>query len=760
MIRLKLKSFHLNFYQKFLLLLIALAVIPQILLSWFTLAQVKQSIQQTVHDSSDKMLNDVLKLQQENLLNQTRLMDKEMSVIQDSVRTLQHQAQDIFRYRKSFRPLTGAFKLHQEQAGFQWEPVSPQLPASNVGISSQAPLTKELKADLILTKHLEPLLINLSAQNHDLVAMYIVLKESAWRIYPALNMPEEIAAGNMRPDFKVQEYSFFYSADPSNNPERKVVWTKPYLDITRNGWMTSAVAPVYLADGTFRGVIGADYTIDKMVNGVLNINFDEPGAYAFLVDDSGRLVALPAKGKTDFTINGATPLPGTPLDKLDNQDLRRAIQAVSLNYRQEPLLNIGGAKKYLLTAPLKATNWHLAFLIPAQEITNPITFSAQTQIKEAKVFITSRLLAWDGFLVWLTLTAAFVLAHSFDIPIYQLTAGARAISQGQIGIQIPELGHDELATLARTFNSMSRKIADLLADQQAKALEQADLNERLVEINWYLEQRVKERTAELAATNTNLEAVNKRLQSMEDSRCQLLANISHDLKTPITLIQGYVEALQDGIATQSGDRENYLKIIHNKTLELNCLINDLFELSRLESSQFPMNFIPISATEAITLAVEKVTPDIVRAGLEFHTEISPALPAVFIDPDRLDRVFTNLVMNALNHTPAGGTITLRATLLSSSDTDQILVEIKDNGQGIPQEHLHNIFTRFYRVDKSRRKTGAGSGLGLTIAREIITAHGGMIWAESIPEQGSSFFFTLPIFSDLPGPHRLIFQGSS
>lgn len=746
MIRSKLKSIHLNFYQKILLLFIALAVIPQILLSWFALTQVKNSIQLTIHNSSDKVLSDVLKLQQENLFNQTRLIDKEMAEIQNSVQTLQQAAQDLFRYKQNFLPLPGAFKLQQEKAGFRWEPVLPQSQSSNLGISSQTPLTKELQADLTLTKYLEPLLINLSAQNRDLVAMYIVLHESAWRIYPALNMPEEIAAGKMRPDFKVQEYSFYYAADPGNNPGRKVVWTKPYLDITRKGWMTSAVAPVYLPDGTFRGVVGADYTIANMINGVLNITFKESGAYAFLVDDNGRLVALPAKGKSDFTIKGVTPLPGTPLDDLDNQDLRGAIRAVSLNYRLEPLLKINGQEKYLLTAPLKATNWHLAFLIPAQEITNPITATAESQINQAIVFITSRLLAWDGLLIWITLTAAFILAHSVKIPIHRLTAGAKAISQGQLGIQIPESGNDELATLARTFNSMSRKIAELLADLEAKAREQADLNEKLVEINWYLEQRVIERTGELAATNTNLEAVNKRLRSMEDSRRQLLANISHDLKTPITLIQGYVEALKDGIAAEPVDNENYLSIIHTKTLELNRLINDLFELSLLESSQLPMNFVPFPATEAITLTANRIAPDITQAGLEFIQYIPAELPNIYIDPDRLDRVFSNLVVNALNHTPVGGTITLRASLGQGQHVGYVLVEISDTGQGIPREHLHNIFTRFYRVDKSRRKAVGGSGLGLPIAREIITAHGGAIWAESSPGQGSSFFFTLPIYN--------------
>lgn len=740
----KLKSFHLNFYQKILFLFIALAVIPQVLMSWFALTQVKHSIQQTVHNSSEKILNDVLKLQQDNLLNQTRLMDKEMAEIQASVRSIQQQAENIFRYRASFRPIPGAFKIQKEKAGYYWEPVPPHARRSNVGISSIVPLTAQLKAELALTKHLEALLINAVEQNPNLVTMYIVLRESAWRIYPALNIPEEIASGQMRPDFKVQDYSFYYSADPGNNPERKVVWTRPYLDITRRGWMTSAVAPVYLPDGTFRGVVGADYTIEQMIKGALNIGFKEPGAYAFLVDDTGRLVALPAKGKADFTIKGITPLPGTSLDSLDNPDLSKAIRTITQNHRAQPLLKVGGEEKYLLSAPLKATNWHLAFLIPAREITNPITTTAVSQIKQAVMFITGRLLAWDGFLVWLTLSAAFVLAHSVDIPIYRLTAGARAISQGEIGIQIPETGHDELATLARTFNSMSRKIAELLADLEAKAREQADLNEKLVEINWYLERRVKERTAELAETNTYLEAANKRLQSMEDSRRQLLANISHDLKTPITLIQGYVEALRDGIAAEPGDAEKYLDIIHSKTLDLNRLINDLLVLSRLESSQLPMDFVPIPATEAITSAAKKVAPDIIRAGLEFVLEVPVNLPEIRIDPDRLDRVFANLVVNAINHTPAGGTITLRTGLGQDHSAGHILVELKDTGAGIPPEHLPHIFTRFYRVDKSRRKPLGGSGLGLTIAREIITAHGGTVWAESSPGQGSSFFFTLPL----------------
>ncbi|MCS7459525.1 ATP-binding protein [Paenibacillus doosanensis] len=273
------------------------------------------------------------------------------------------------------------------------------------------------------------------------------------------------------------------------------------------------------------------------------------------------------------------------------------------------------------------------------------------------------------------------------------------------------------------------------------------LSRQLRELNMGLENRIKERTAELERSNRRLEKMNEDLGRLENSRRHLLSNISHDLGTPMTLIQGYVEALIDRVVVDPDQQEKYLRLILGRITGLSRLISDLFQLSKLEARQIDFSMQEMTVEDVIGYYSDRYDLEVNNAGLRFSVQAAAlaqdgrgAAGTVFIDIDRIDQVLTNVIYNAIKHTPVGGFIQLQITV----DTPSLVMRVQDNGSGIDPEDLPYIFDRFYKKDKSRNSAEGGSGLGLAIAKEIVEFHGGRIWAESRLGQGACICFALPL----------------
>ncbi|HHY91058.1 MAG TPA: PAS domain S-box protein [Clostridiales bacterium] len=237
------------------------------------------------------------------------------------------------------------------------------------------------------------------------------------------------------------------------------------------------------------------------------------------------------------------------------------------------------------------------------------------------------------------------------------------------------------------------------------------------------------------------------MQQARKSRQLLLSYISHELRTPITSILGYITALLDGTISEEESKQKSLKLIYSKALMLQRLIQDLFQLTKLESKQFSFNFSQISVLELIQEICFKYEWDIKNAKLDYELNYddfqkNPELE-VIADIERIEQVFSNLIFNAIKHTPPGGKI----KVCCKKDKEHILFCIQDTGLGIPPKDLPHIFERFYKGQKINEHTPTGSGLGLTIAKEIIHAHKGEIWVESELSKGTKFYFTLPIYCE-------------
>ncbi|WP_198135852.1 sensor histidine kinase [Pontibacillus chungwhensis] len=227
----------------------------------------------------------------------------------------------------------------------------------------------------------------------------------------------------------------------------------------------------------------------------------------------------------------------------------------------------------------------------------------------------------------------------------------------------------------------------------------------------------------------------------EDARKQLIASISHDLRTPLSSIKGYVEGLRDGVVRNEEMKQRYLQVIHDKTTHLDHLIEDLFEFSKSEADQLAIEKEVVNVVEYFEKQLIKYQFDLQEQEVELSYTIEPQPRSILLDPIRIEQVMSNLIDNACRY---GGTRIWIEVRPDQSERN-VIIRVVDNGQGIDKEDLPYIFTSFYRAEKSRSTQHGGSGLGLSIVKSIVKAHDGEIDVESESGQGSTFVITLPLY---------------
>ena len=230
-----------------------------------------------------------------------------------------------------------------------------------------------------------------------------------------------------------------------------------------------------------------------------------------------------------------------------------------------------------------------------------------------------------------------------------------------------------------------------------------------------------------------------RLKQLEGARKDFVANVSHELRTPLSLIKGYAETLLDGAKDDPDLSRKFLQTIDRNAERLRLLIEDLLTISELESGRLNINLqaIPLKSP------IQKAFTDLSSRAASRRVKLVDATPELRVraDGDRLQQVLCNLLDNAIKYGREGGVVTVEARPLEDGQAE---IRVRDDGPGIPPESLERVFERFYRVDKARSREQGGTGLGLSIVKHIVQSHGGRVWVRNEPDQGASFYFTLPL----------------
>jgi len=278
------------------------------------------------------------------------------------------------------------------------------------------------------------------------------------------------------------------------------------------------------------------------------------------------------------------------------------------------------------------------------------------------------------------------LSHRVVRPVELLTAAARRMETGDLTARVNVASGDEIGELARAFNSMAGGLARL-----------------------------------------------------EQLRRNMVSDVAHELRTPLTNIRGYLEAAQDGVAAPDA---TWATNLYKEAMSLNRLVDDLQELALAEAGQLHLERQPIDMGGVARAALEAVRARAEERGLQLSLDApsTEGMPLVEADPHRIRQVLCNLLNNALDFTPRGGQV----AIVVQPDSQWVRVEVRDTGRGIAPEHLPFVFERFYRADKSRARATGGAGLGLSIVKQLVEAHGGRVWAESAVGAGSVFSFVLPV----------------
>jgi signal transduction histidine kinase len=277
-----------------------------------------------------------------------------------------------------------------------------------------------------------------------------------------------------------------------------------------------------------------------------------------------------------------------------------------------------------------------------------------------------------------------VLASGILRPVERLTAAARRLKTGDLSVRVSVDSQDEIGELANAFNAMAGSLAE-----------------------------------------------------QEQLRRNMIGDIAHELRTPLTNLRGYLEAARDGLVEPDAGLVDNL---YEETMLLQRLVADLQELALVEAGQLALLPQPAALAAIAEQALGILRPQADAKGVALYAEMPADLPPVNVDPARIGQVLRNLLSNALLHTPAGGTI----TVLGRAGAGEVSVSVCDTGSGVRPEDLPHVFDRFYRADKSRARQTGGAGLGLAIVKQLVLAHGGSVSASSLPGQGSTFTFTIPL----------------
>ncbi|WP_462412074.1 ATP-binding protein [Neobacillus sp. Marseille-QA0830] len=467
----------------------------------------------------------------------------------------------------------------------------------------------------------------------------------------------------------------------------------------------------------------------------------------------------------------------------------------------EKITNISGNNKGNSESNYSIIGVPLHF--PGQEENGAVfIYQSLESMQETSRSAAKFILLVAGVAIILTTIFAFFLSTRITAPLRKMREAAFEVARGKFDTKVPILTHDEIGELATAFNQMGRQLKfnmnALNQEKEQLASILSSMADGVITFNrdgtilitnppadrflqyWYYEtgenrsnEAIPSEVMELfqKAVDTESEQIGEislqgrhwvmlvsplysnqfirgavavlrdmtEERQLEKMRKDFIANVSHELRTPISMLQGYSEAIVDDIAESQEEKREMAKVIYDESLRMGRLVNELLDLARMEAGHIQLTIEEVDLSAFVQRIIHKFQGLAKENGIQLNAEIEDGLPFIHIDPDRIEQVLTNLIDNAIRHTPIGGSVILKAAF----EDKGIRIEVEDSGSGITEEDLPFVFERFYKGDKARTRGKSGTGLGLAIAKNIIEAHRGQISVRSKFGQGTTFSFLLP-----------------
>lgn len=518
-----------------------------------------------------------------------------------------------------------------------------------------------------------------------------------------------------------------------------------------------------------------------------------------IIDNVNKVVIVKNKDEVYYSPNTEK---GTKLTLAYIQKDRELSKVFHTNTKVEKISNLATEKtqnNYDASYSIIGVPLHL----PNGEEGAVFIYQSLADMQKTTRSATKFILLVAGVAIILTTIFAFFLSTRITAPLRKMREAAFEVARGKFDTKVPILTHDEIGELATAFNQMGRQLKfnmnALNQEKEQLASILSSMADGVITFNrdgtilitnppaerflqyWYYEkgglgsssEAIPSQVMELfqKAVDTEKEQVGEislqgrhwvilvsplysnrfirgavavlrdmtEERQLDKMRKDFIANVSHELRTPISMLQGYSEAIVDDIAESQEEKREMARVIYDESLRMGRLVNELLDLARMESGHIHLTIEEVALDAFINRIIHKFQGLAKDNEIQLNAEVDSEITSIFVDPDRIEQVLTNLIDNAFRHTPKGGIVKVKVL----SEDKGILMEVKDSGSGIPEEDLPFVFERFYKADKARTRGRAGTGLGLAIVKNIIDAHRGHISVHSKVGQGTTFSFYLP-----------------
>jgi signal transduction histidine kinase len=629
----------------------------------------------------------------QKILTESERIQWEVERVQKDVLMARNTAEDIFQNEKEIlrKPYWGKRPHRFDHGNVRGKPGDE---SSCVFATNVPKFSPEDKNFIRITEYMDLIFRPLVENNPYILFSYIISKTGVTRGYPWKNF------SILPPGFDPTQQSFFFIADEKHDPRKKVRWTEPYLCPLIKTWMVTCSSPVW-NHSNFRGVIGLDVNLGRIIEPLGHaLKLTEKG-YAFIISPKGNIIVSSDEGMESLREDGIW-IEG----KWKDSKWRNLISNGSFQNKRSPLgtrineIKLTSGKRYLLYTFLKTTGWSLVTLLPKE-----VGGVSKNMISVQKGEDPSRFRSYPASGVYLPLIS-FVSSFSKSLKqMEKLIEGTKIIGKGVLDHRIKVNRKDEIGLIAHSINKMAKEL--------------------------------KKRKEEFESAYKKISQLD-RLMALG----RLAAGVAHEINNPLGVISNYVQMLLRNPSLSSQVKID-LMLIEEEILGMIGIIKGLLNFSRASEMQKSL----ISMNDVLRKTVSLLKFQLNSQSIKLLEEYKEDLPFVMGDPNHLQQVFLNILLNSTQSMPEGGTLQLRTALADGSEAKKtkawVMAEILDSGIGIESKYLDKIFDPFFTT----KGWGAGTGLGLSISYGIIKEHGGNIDVRSSPGEGTRVRTSLPIPQD-------------